>query len=680
MPVALHRVEVAEITRVLDGVADPLERCRAFSALTRINTLYMVMRAGSGHLGSSFSAADLVSHLFLHEMRAPLAEDGDLYFSSKGHDAPGLYAALIGLGALPEEKLHRLRRLGGLPGHPDVHTPHMPFNTGSLGMGVSKAKGVVLADRLAGRSRRIYVVTGDGELQEGQNYEALAGAVRRGMHELTVVVDHNKIQSDTWVEDVNGLGDLEARFAGFGWGVVRCDGHDQQALEAAFRKRWESFPELPAVIVADTVKGGGCAAFAATSMPAAFTDDGTGTPWRYLFHSGAPAPEHYRAAHAQLVAAAEELLARNGLGPLALVAEDPAPERNPGAEKLFEAYGRELTALAARDERILALDADLVLDTGLIPFAQAHPDRFVEFGIAEQDMVSAAGGLASQGLLPFVNSFACFLHSRPYEQIYNNATEGRRIVYTGALAGLLPAAPGHSHQAVRDVAAFSALPGLTVLQPANCAGTRQAVRHCAATDESFYLRLESVEVPARVAALPVAELRTGHGRVVREGGRTVLVGAGPTVLDQLLRAAELLADRGAAPTVVELPWLNRVDADWLAALAAGADHLIVVENHYVRGGQGDAVARTLAELNLPHPPAFRGIGLTEVPRCGTPEEVLRVHGLHFEALAGAVLAQTRGTATAGPLAVAARDRRAEERAEEHHREQTEQHPQQNGAR
>ncbi|MFD7642402.1 transketolase C-terminal domain-containing protein [Kitasatospora sp. NPDC059795] len=663
MPVALHRVEVAEITRVLDGVADPLERCRAFSALTRINTLYMVMRAGSGHLGSSFSAADLVSHLYLHEMREPLAEDGDLYFSSKGHDAPGLYAALIGLGGLPEGKLHRLRRLGGLPGHPDVHTPHMPFNTGSLGMGISKAKGVILADRLAGRSRRVYVVTGDGELQEGQNYEALAGAVQRGMNELTVVVDHNKIQSDTWVEDVNSLGDLEARFAGFGWGVVRCDGHDQEALEAAFRKRWESFPELPAVVVADTVKGGGCEAFAATSMPAAFTDDDSGTFWRYLFHSGAPAPEHYEAAHAQLVDSAREILDRNGLGPLNLVAEEPAPDRHPGTEKLFEAYGKELTELASQDERILALDADLVLDTGLIPFAQTHPDRFIEFGIAEQDMVSAASGLASQGLLPFVNSFACFLHSRPYEQIYNNATEGRRIVYMGALAGLLPAAPGHSHQAVRDVAAFSALPGLTVIQPANCEGVRLAVRHCVATDESFYLRLESVEVPARVAALPAAELRTGHGRVVREGGRTVLIGAGPTVLDQLLQAADLLAEQGEAPTVVELPWLNRVDADWLTELAAGADRLIVVENHYVRGGQGDVVARTLAELNLPESPAFRGLGLTEVPLSGTPEEILRAHGLHFEDLADAVLAESRGTATALPLAVAARTRRPEENGE-----------------
>src|SRR5262245_21904990 len=122
----------AEVQRVVAGVADPAERTRAFATLCRLNTLAMIMWAGSGHLGSSFSAADIVSHLFLHELDDPFAEDGDVYFSSKGHDVPGLYAALIALGRLPEEKLRQLRRLGGLPGHPDVRVPSMPFNTGSL--------------------------------------------------------------------------------------------------------------------------------------------------------------------------------------------------------------------------------------------------------------------------------------------------------------------------------------------------------------------------------------------------------------------------------------------------------------------------------------------------------------------------------------------------------------------
>ncbi|MET8803374.1 transketolase C-terminal domain-containing protein [Streptomyces sp. NPDC004546] len=633
MPYPLRRVPLREFERVLASIGEPRARTRAFAALCRINTLYMVTRAGSGHLGSSFSAADLVAHLLLHELNEPHTEHGDVYFSSKGHDAPGLYAALIGLGKLPEEDLHRLRRLGGLPGHPDVHTPHMPFNTGSLGMGVSKAKGLILADRLQGRRRRVFVTMGDGELQEGQVWESLAGAVHHRMGELTLVVDHNKIQSDTWVQDVSDLGDLEAKFRSYGWGVLRCDGNDVDALAEAFTTRRERFPQLPAVLIADTVKGAGCATFAATSMPEG--------EWRYRFHSGAPSDEDYLAAHAELVKAAEEILARHDLGPLELLPEEARVAPRPTGKRLPEVYGEVLRDRAGSHPAIVALDADLVLDTGLIPFSRTFPDRFFECGIAEQDMVSMAGGLAAGGLLPFVHSFSCFLHARPNEQIYNNATEGRRVVYVGSLAGLLPAGPGHSHQAVRDVSALGAVPGLVMLEPANAAELAAAVDFCLESDESVYLRLTSVPVPDESANIPSGPLRLGRGRTVREGDRVVAVAAGPVMLAQLLRAAELLTAEGVRLRVVNLPWLNRIDEEWLTQLAAEADTLLVVENHYRHGGQADAVARALLESQLPELPDFHGIGLTEVPVCGTEEEALDAHGLSARRLADQILKTIR---------------------------------------
>ncbi|MEU5523794.1 transketolase C-terminal domain-containing protein [Streptomyces sp. NPDC047860] len=637
MPFPLRRVPTAEFERVLAGIGAAPDRTRAFAALTRINTLYMITRAGSGHLGSSFSACDIVCRLLLDELSDPFEEHGDVYFSSKGHDVPSLYAALIGLGQLPEEQVHRLRRLGGLPGHPDVATAHMPFNTGSLGMGVSKAKGLILSDRLRGRSRRVFVLMGDGELQEGQVWESLGGAARNGMSELTLIIDHNKIQSDTLVSAVADLGDIEARFASYGWGVLRCDGNDVNALAKVFTARSERFPDRPAVVIADTVKGAGCPTFAATSMPAG--------EWRYRFHSGAPGDEDYLAAHAELMASADALLKSAGLAPLRLTDEDPRPAAPAAAgPRLPEVYGRVLLKRAADDPRIVALDADLVLDTGLIPFSRAFPDRFLEFGIAEQDMVSAAGGLAAGGLLPFVHSFSCFLHARPNEQIYNNATEGRRVVYVGSLAGLLPAAPGHSHQAVRDVSALGAVPGLVVLEPANAREVAAAVDHCLTADGSVYLRLVSAPVPEAVAALPAAPLRTGHGHTVRAGGRIVAIGSGPVVLGQLLEAAWLLESDGVDLRVVNLPWLNRVDADWLAGLAAEADVLLVVENHYTHGGQADTVARALLEAGLPDLPVFHGLGLTEVPACGAPAEVLQAHGLSAGQLAERVRALTAAAA------------------------------------
>src|SRR5688572_18637631 len=216
----LQYVPVAEFQRLLmTAGADEVRRTRAFAALARINTLYMIAGAWSGHIGTSFSSLDIMSWVFLNEVRdlKKGPRQADIFFSSKGHDAPALYTVLIGLGLLDEEKLHQLRRLHGLPGHPHIETPYVQANTGSLGMGISKAKGIVLANRLAGVERRVFVLTGDGELQEGQFWESLSSAANRGLGEIVAIVDHNKIQSDTWVRNVSNLGDIEAKFRAFGW-------------------------------------------------------------------------------------------------------------------------------------------------------------------------------------------------------------------------------------------------------------------------------------------------------------------------------------------------------------------------------------------------------------------------------------------------------------------------------
>ena len=197
---------------------------------------------------------------FLNELRLPdgSGADGpsDIFFSSKGHDVPAFYSALIGLGLLDFELVHRLRRLDGLPGHPEVAVPFMHTNTGSLGMGISKAKGMAHANRLKGRSGDIYVLTGDGELQEGQIWESLQPAADQGLSEITVIVDHNKVQSDILVSQTSDLGDLESKFRDFGWHVSRCDGHDMAALSNAMADL-KAVTKKPKVVIADTVKGKG---------------------------------------------------------------------------------------------------------------------------------------------------------------------------------------------------------------------------------------------------------------------------------------------------------------------------------------------------------------------------------------------------------------------------------------
>jgi len=593
-------------------------RVQLFATLARLNALYMIARAGSGHIGSSFSSLDIVSWLHLEVMK-----EGDCYFSSKGHDVPGLYSVLAGIGKLPFEAIHTLRRLGGLPGHPDIDTPGIAANTGSLGMGISKAKGMVRAMRLKAEPKRIFVLTGDGELQEGQIWESLASAVRERMNEITVIVDHNKLQSDTFVDRVSPLGDLAAKFKAFGWAVTRADGHDTEALAAALSKL-DSAGALPRVLIADTVKGKGVSFMEHTALA-------PGEEF-YKFHSGAPSAADYRRAAQELVDTADRLLAAHGGASAPLRPERfeaPCPSTpSAQAQRMVPAYTDALIAAAARHPELVALDADLILDTGLIPFRDRFPDRFVECGIAEQDMVSQASGMALSGLLPVVHSFACFLTARPNEQIYNAASERRHIIYVGTLSGLVPAGPGHSHQAIRDIASLSSIPGMALVEPCHVGEVRPLLDWCIdRANGPAYIRL--VSAPCEVPYDFPKDYRPRHGCgvMLREGRDAVLIGYGPLLLSEAYRSAEQLAQEGLSLKIVNLPWLNAVDPIWLAETVGEARHVITLDNHVARGGQGELIAATLARMGLGDKRRVQQIALEGWPACGNAAEVLAHHGL-----------------------------------------------------
>jgi transketolase len=625
----LQYVPVEEFARVLAADRDAPARRDAFAAMCRVNALYMIARAGSGHIGTSFSALDILSWLYLNELG-----EGDVFFSSKGHDAPAQYAVLTALGRIPFDEIHTLRRRHGLPGHPDVATPAIEANTGSLGMGISKAKGMLLANRVIGRGGRVFVLTGDGELQEGQFWESLPSAVNTHLGNLTVIVDHNKIQSDTWVARVSDFGDLHAKLAAFGWHVARVDGHDASAIASTFASL-ARVADTPKILIADTVKGRGVSFMEGAAL---HPDDRC-----YKFHSGAPDDETYQKAVPELVDSANRALAALHLAPLR-TSSAPRPMRSTPSrpEKLVAAYSRALVAHARTDPRIVAFDADLALDTGLLPFEAEFPDRFVECGIAEQDMVSQAGGAALKGLLPVVHSFACFLSDRPNEQIFNNATERTKIVYVGSLAGLVPGGPGHSHQCVRDISALAAIPDLTLIEPSCEREVEMAVAYCLRDNSaSSYLRL--VSVPWDIAFdLPADyELREGRGVKIAGGDDAVVFAYGPVMLSEAAKASRLLRERSAASlAVINLPWLNRIDRAWLTDVVRDAPAVFTLDNHLVDGGQGDMILRTLAELSIV-PKVVRRLGVTGIPVCGQNDEVLRAHGLDAESLSATIAAALR---------------------------------------
>jgi len=627
----LSFVPPSQFADILGLPGSATDKVTLFATLCRLNTLSMIARAGSGHIGSSFSAMDIVSWLFLEELNREVPNDpttvSDIYFSSKGHDVPGLYAIMIALGIIPYEKSLQLRRLKGLPGHPDVNAiPAVHTNTGSLGTGVSKAHGMILAHRAQGNNVRAFVLTGDGELQEGHFWESLQPAANANLGQLTVIVDHNKLQSDTYVSDVSDLGDLEAKFRAYGWHVARCNGHDLPAL-AAILDDFRGLEDKPKVIIADTLKGRGVSFMEPDAME---------NPRLYKFHSGAPEQSLYLKAIDELLARAKDQLAALGGGDIALESQDRIAVPAPSApQKLVNAYASALVAQADKNPRIFALDADLALDCGLLEFEAKYPERFIECGIAEQDMVSRAGGMALKGLLPIAHSFACFLSSRPNEQIFNNASERRKVGYVGSLAGILPGGPGHSHQCVRDLSSVGGVPGLSLFEP--CCEKEVALGLDYLVNDlpgSFYLRLVTVprDIPYELAAdYQVAE---GRGTVLIQGSQLAIVGYGPVLLPEAYRAAHLLKERtGVLPTLINLPWLNRVDGEWLDGVIGDAKLLVTLDNHLIEGGQGQRLAAALARIGKSR--SWTPFGLSDFPPCGRNDEVLAACGLDAESLAQA---------------------------------------------
>ncbi len=627
-----------EFQRVRKTGMDAHDKLRLLADMCCANTLATVKRAGSGHLGSSLSSLDIVTWLYYAGMNTVDLgfdhPDRDIYFSSKGHDAPAYYAVLYSLGIMPKDLFINLRRLGGTHGHPDVGLPGIETNSGSLGMGISKARGMALAKKMRGAGGEVFVMTGDGELQEGQIWESLQTTVHQSVNNITTIVDMNKIQSDKPVGEIMDLGDLEKKFETFGWHVARGNGHDFAELERVFAE-FREVTDKPKVLIADTIKGKGVSFM---EGPVALKAGKGLYPW----HSGAPDDESFEAGYAEIIARINEQFDAFGLGQLNTeVIEKREKNRTrlkDRAEKVVTAYGQALLELGREREDIVVMDADLSADCGLRPFEHAFPDRFIENGIAEQDMVSTAGGLALHGCLPIVNSFGVFLASRSNEQIYNNATENTKIIYVCHYAGLIPAGPGKSHQSLRDISLFGALPDCIILEPGNEIETRQALEWCVKeAEQSCMIRLVIGPSPR---VIPVAEDNRfifGRGNVLNEGAEAVLFSYGPVMLNEALTAAERLKEQGFSLKIVNMPWLNKIDIDWLEETVGVSDTVFVMDDHAGYGGLGDALLNAFMLSD-----SLRGKQLVKFsveghPACGTPPEVLAYHGLCGEKLAARIL-------------------------------------------
>jgi transketolase len=374
---------------------------------------------------------------------------------------------------------------------------------------------------------------------------------------------------------------------------------------------------------------------------------------KYRWHAGAPDDASFAAAYAELRERLDERMRGAGLEPIhshdvredgTLVAALPgdvalgedgvAPKLSAVAEYVAQAFGDELVEIAPDCPELIVLDGDLAVDCRVRRFEELLPDRFIEDGISEQDMVSMAGGLARQGLLPVVNSFASFLCSRANEQIYNNATERTKIIYACHYAGLIPAGPGKSHQSIRDVSLLGALPNMVVVQPANGVEARQLLRWATReTRDNVAVRLVIGPSPRAITLPENYRLTLGRGVVLHEGTDAALFAYGPVMLHEALLAAERLSSSGVSLRVINMPWLNRTDSTWLASAIEGIRDVYVLEDHAPVGALGDQLLRTLATAGRLAHHDIRVFGVEGFPACGNPAEALRAHRLDGASLA-----------------------------------------------
>ena len=268
-----------------------IKACKA-----RMGIIEGVFNAKSGHPGGSLSCVDIITYLYFHHMNIdpqnPKAEDRDRFVLSKGHAAPALYSVLALKGFFPVEQLKTLRKSDSmLQGHPSIkYTPGVDMCTGSLGQGISAACGMALGAKLGGKNYRVYSILGDGEIQEGQVWEAAMFASAKGLDNLVAVVDNNGLQIDGKVSEVNSPYPIAEKFKAFGWNVIEICAHSFDEIDAAFNAAAE-FKGKPSAIIAGNVKGKGVS----------FMED------QVSWHGTAPNAEQYEQAMNELSQALAEL-------------------------------------------------------------------------------------------------------------------------------------------------------------------------------------------------------------------------------------------------------------------------------------------------------------------------------------------------------------------------------------
>jgi transketolase len=479
---------------------------------------------------------------------------------------------------------------------------------------------MALAQRLDGLPGRVWVLMGDSEIVEGSVWEAMANASFHGATNLIGILDMNRLgqRGPTMLE---WHGEVYAKRAeGFGWRALQIDGHDVAAIDQAFKQASDG--TVPTLIVAKTEKGHGVSFLA--------NKDG--------WHGKALDEEQAKQAIEELGGERHIIITPPKPEQISLPQMQTSPVSLPsydGDIPTRKAFGEALAALASRSE-VVVLDGEVGNSTHTEDFQKAAPDRFLEMFIGEQGMLGAAVGLQAMGKVSFAATFGAFL-TRGYDFVRMAAVSRANLRLNGSHAGVSIGEDGPSQMALEDLAMMRAVHGSTVLYPADGNSTAALVAAMADLPGVSYLRTTREKTPKLYG--PDEEFPVGGSKVVRSsaGDRVTIVGAGITVFEGL-KAADQLASQGVPVRVVDAYSVKPIDAATLRQAMDETGLLVVVEDHWIDGGLGDAVLHGLAGGGEPLSGRVVKLAVTEMPGSGSPEELREWAGISANKIVRAVRA------------------------------------------
>lgn len=601
-----------------------LDTLKLFAQAIRIDSVRSTTAAGSGHPTSCLSAADavavLLGRILRYDYSHPHAQNNDRFILSKGHAVPVYYAALKNLGVITDAELMSLRKIDSdFEGHPTPRFVHNQAATGSLGQGLAVGVGMALYARKHKLSYKTYVMMGDGEIAEGSVWEAASLASHYKLNNMIALVDCNRLGQSDGVAADHDLAQTASRFNAFGWDSVVIDGHDLAQISDAFDHAQNA--AKPFMILLKTFKGAGltCAnklgfhgkPFTQSELSDVISQLGGVVDAKALGDLKYQLPQdelEQDRVHAYLPVHSSE----KSLNSIAQ-SKSYAPRK---------AFGDALVDMSD-DKRIMAVDADVKNSTYTQLLEDVSPDQFIQCYIAEQAMIGVATGLTQRGSIAFSGSFGAFI-SRAYDQIRMAAIGQVPLRIFGSHAGVSIGEDGPSQMGLEDLSIMRAVPGSIVLYPADGVSAYKLTVLMAQYSAGIsYLRTTRAALPTIYSQNDAFVI--GGSRVLKQGtaDKLVIVAAGITV-HEALKAAVILEQKGIGCSVIDAYCVKPLDHKTIldAATRAGK-RVLTVEDHYVQGGLGEAVAAALA----PHGIAVYIHGIKNVWRSGKPEELLAAAGI-----------------------------------------------------